>query len=57
MKKISLKAKSVYGTIQYYPADDLSAVIAKCAGQKTITETQQRILKEAGYEIEINPAV
>lgn len=57
MKTIKLKAKNVYGNVQHYPDCDLSTLIAKCTGQKTITERQQSILKDSGYEIEVTAAI
>jgi len=56
-KTIKLKAKNVYGEVKHYPGCELSELIANISGKKTITENQQRILREAGYEIQVTAVV
>lgn len=48
---ITIKAKSVYGEMKYYPACNNASVFARIAGTKTLTAETIRYIKELGYEV------
>jgi len=50
---ITVEIKSVYGTQKIYPACQKAEVFCKMVGQKTLTETDIKRIKELGFEVQV----
>ncbi len=55
-QKIQVTVRNVYGKETVYPICEKAHTFAKLVGQKTLTMSQLRTIKELGYEIEAVPA-
>lgn len=55
--KLSLTYKTVFGRDSYYPADDISRVIARLGGFKSFTQEQVALMKKEGWELDIKAAI
>ena len=53
MKQAYVVEKNQYGNTVYYPACELTNMITRLKGSKTITRTDIAILKENGYEVNL----
>lgn len=52
MTKMQVFTRTVYGVTKIYPANRPAEVIAKLAGQKTLTSREIALAQELGYVIE-----
>ena len=50
---IQVEIKTVYGTQKIYPACEKAEVFCKMVGQKTLTETDIRRIKELGFTVNV----
>ena len=50
---IQVEFKTIYGVEKIYPACEKSAIFAKLIGQKTLTETDIKRIKELGFEVQV----
>lgn len=53
--KLVFKIKPVYGRILYEPVSTEAKAIMIVAEQKTATESDLKVLKDGGFELEIRP--
>lgn len=51
--KIIIKKKSVYGKDLYYPLCENSKIFANLTDSKTLTLYSLQLIKQLGYEIEV----
>jgi len=50
---IQVKQRNVYGSIKFYPANELAAQFARLMRQKTFDESNLREIKAMGVAIEV----
>lgn len=50
---IIVEIKNVYGSTQIYPVSQEAKIFARIAGTKTLTGTTISLVKQLGYEVEI----
>lgn len=53
MKTIAVEIKNVFGNEKIYPASPEADIFAKLIRQKTFTERDIAIIKELGYEVQV----
>lgn len=53
MSKIIVKQRDIYGSIRFYPINDLAQKFANLMRQKTFDAGNLREIKDMGVEIEI----
>jgi hypothetical protein len=57
MNVVQVEQKSVYGVVKFYPHNDLAFGMAEFKGQKTLTQSDIKMLKEMGFQVELMAAV
>ena len=50
---IKVEFKTIYGNDKIYPVCEKADVFCKLIGQKTLTERDIKIIKELGYEVQV----
>ena len=55
MSEIVVQIKQVYGNDTVYPVDDRAKLFAQLLGQKTLTFTDLRIIKQMGFTVTVAP--
>ena len=55
--KLTLTYKSVFGRDSYYPADEISRVIAKVGDFKSFAPWQVEAMKKEGWELDIKAEI
>lgn len=53
--QLTLQAKEIYGTVKLYPSCEKSALLARLAGTKTLTDDALCLIQQMGYEIQVLP--
>jgi hypothetical protein len=53
MKLITVEIKSVFGNVKIYPVSVEAHTFAKLIRQKTFTEHDIAVIKELGYEVQV----
>lgn len=52
-KTITVKARTIFGAIKYYPACDTSRLLCEIAGTEQVTPSMITICKSNGFEITV----
>lgn len=53
---IKVEIKTIYGNQKIYPACDKAEGFCKLINQKTLTERDIKLIKELGYEVQVQPS-